>query len=144
MSGDEWMLPVIGFAAVLFVTAAALASCGPTETVGTYPVTADIVPPETGVDVGVSVDAGRIDFGRLPAQDITAEKTVRITNNDPDVLHATVQASGNITAYLSLSRDTLTVSPGETTELTVTMDLTNTTATGRYSGTVTVIQNPCA
>lgn len=143
MPGDEWMILVLGFAAVLFVTAAALVSCGPVEEVGRYPVTASVVPPGEGVDLGVSVDAGRIDFGRLPGQDITAEKTVRITNNEDRTLQASVTVHGNITRHLSVSRDTLTIPPGETGELAVTMELTNATPTGRYGGTVTVTRDPC-
>lgn len=143
MSGDEWMLPIAGFAAVLFVVAVALVSCGPAEPIGRYPVTTDIVQPGEGVDLGVSVDAGRIDFGRLPARDLTAEKTVRITNNRADTLHAAVAVTGNISQYVMLSADTLTVPPGETANLTITMDVTNTTETGRYGGTVTVTREPC-
>lgn len=144
MSGDEWVLPIAGFAALLFVVAAAFVSCGPVEELGRYPVTASVVPGGDDIDIGVSVDAGRIDFGRLPAQDITARKTVQITNNRGTPLTATVRVSGNITPQLSVSRDTLTIPPGEHAELTVAIDLTNTTETGRYGGIVTVTRDPCA
>lgn len=144
MSGDEWMLPVAGFGALLFVVAAALVSCGPAERIGRYPVTAHVVAPGEGVDLGVSVDAGRVDFGRLPAQRLRAEKTIRITNNRETTLHATVAVHGNVSTYLDLSTRTLTVPPGETGAFTVTMQLTNATRTGRYGGAITVTRDPCA
>lgn len=104
-----------------------------------YDLTAYVDPDVEELSVGLSVDADRLDFGRLPARTVQAEKTVTLTNNEETEARLRVQAAGNISTYLVLSHDEFVLPPGGSQDLDVTLRTTDVIEAGRYQGDLTVL-----
>lgn len=93
-----------------------------------------------------TLSGGKYDFGQS-LQEAPADKTFTITNNGNDNLVSTIAATGDVTATLAttageLSNDnkTVTLEPGETATLTVSLTF-NASQTGTKSGNVTISSN---
>jgi subtilisin family serine protease len=89
------------------------------------------------IDVGaaagsaLSVDAASIDFGLDPIQQPSwsASRTIHLTNSGSQPRTLAVSTSGGTGVTTTLSAPALTLAPGETGEITLSIDVDNATAT---------------
>lgn len=126
-------------AVLLFLLSAAVAVTQPVSVeMARYPITADVTNNLQDLELGVSIDADRIDFGRLPAREMTAEKSVTVTNNDGQLMRVRAYATGNITDYMRVSPETVTIPEGATQDINMELETTNKTVPGRYEGVLVV------
>ncbi|MFD5062866.1 MULTISPECIES: S8 family serine peptidase [unclassified Streptomyces] len=109
-----------------------------------YDVGTGVVNLPAALKQSVVADTGAVDFGRLDVSDGTATRTVKLTNTgDASVtlsLMGTLAAAGSTppAGLLKLSASTVTLSAGESTDVTLTVDSTG-TPTGTYSGVLTAL-----
>lgn len=126
---------VIG--AVLVVVLVALLFVPFTQDFRTYDAEVEFVSGADGVDLGVSIDADRIDFGRVPEEARSVEKALQVSNSGDDRLKLSMDVSGNISEFVFFSPESVEVAPGQEANITVGVSRTG-ADDGYYSGTIRV------
>lgn len=109
--------------------------------IGTYPVAARVTAGAADLDLGVTVDTDRLDFGSVSSSALRSERELFISNRESYPVRIRIDAAGNITPYLSVSETRFRLPPNSQRNLTATFNVSG-TPEGYYAGVITVQQRP--
>lgn len=137
LTDPRYLLPAAGILLLLSMVVAVQRPVS--QEIARYPMEVQVT--HTNVDeisLGLSTDDDRIDFGELPAGAMTAERSVDIANNEDRSVAAHTRKTGNISRYVQVAPDAVSLPASGTQTVTISIETTNTTAPGHYSGALVV------
>ena len=91
---------------------------------------------ESKINIGVSSDTDKFNFGRLVFNVTPASsKFLSIPNNDKRAAKINIKSYGNISPFITVDKNNIIVEPGTKGEITVKL---NASRLGRYMGEVDI------
>jgi hypothetical protein len=89
-----------------------------------------------GFTIGVVTDPDNLNFGKIPAGGSYGTRFINITNTEDEEVFVRLDAYGNISHLVQFKKNNFFLNTGETAELEIILNTTQTTKTGDYNGVI--------